>query len=410
MVEYIRKSAKSANLQYRRRVPLDLQKQLGGKEWVEQSLGTPDPREAKKRAAMLTAQLEQQWDSLRGGSELQRWRQGVEWLSQREPLRLDGEEEGEGGPDHAWASDEFNRVESGKAKLPNGATPEAYVAWLRGEHTVRPPTVTLKDALKVWLDERRPTESVRSGAARVVEQFSASVGDAPMASVTRSQARRYRDSLVAAGTAPGSIATYLAYLRTVFEHAIKEELIAERVNPFAALKVERDKAAEEDRLPIPREVCMAILKESLAPGFDQSDWFAAAMLTAGGRPGGVFKAKLVLDAKVPYWQIPREKKSPPRAVPVHPLLLRALDGREPPRYTVRAEQVRRHFIDRHKPYTAYQCRHSFNDEARRVDMPLELRLRLMGQSARKVIGENARYGSLEAVLSSAPEWIEKMWT
>jgi hypothetical protein len=58
---------------------------------------------------------------------------------------------------------------------------------------------------------------------------------------------------------------------------------------------------------------------------------------------------------------------------------------------------------------AYQCRHSWNDEARRVDIPLELRLRLMGQSARKVIGENARYGSLEAVLAAAPPWIEKMW-
>jgi len=294
--------------------------------------------------------------------------------------------------------------------LPPGATRDAYIAWLRGQRVIpERPRVTLNDALKEWLKERRPSPSAESAAKRVVKQFTTLIDGAPLDAITRLQARQYRDGLVAAGSAPGTIETYLAHLRTIFAHALTEGLIPERTNPFTAIRVERDKAPEDERLPIPRDNCLAILRESLAKGFDQSDWFAAALLTTGGRPGGIYKARLVLNAKVPYWQIPREKRSPPRAVPVHPLLLTALDGNEPPRWTIRVQQLRRQFIERQKPYNSYQCRHAFNDEARRVDMPLELRLRLMGQSARRVIGENARYGSIDAVLEAAPEWIAKMW-
>jgi len=404
-MDYLKKpSAKTSIWRYRRRVPLDVQKAVG-RAWVEQSLGTGDKREARKRAAIVTTTLEAQWDALRGSaSELQRWRQGVEWLNQQPPYNPTGDD-----TVSLVASDEWDALQEGKVKLPQGATKEAYSAWLRGVNDVKRPRVTLEDAVKAWLKERKPTASVRDGATRVVKQFATLVGDTPLDAITRVQARKYADSLVAAGTAPGTISTYLSYLRIVFTSAINEQLIDDRVNPFAALRVHNDKAPEEDRLPIPRDTCITILREALAHGFDQSDWFAAAMLTTGARPGGLYKAKLVLTDKVPYWQIPREKKSPPRAVPVHPMLLKALAGREPPKYTIRVEQLRRQFIERHEPYTAYQCRHSFNDEARRVDMPLELRLRLMGHSARKVIGENARYGSIEAVLEGAPEWVEKMW-
>jgi integrase len=408
--EFIRKSPKTANFQYRRRVPLDVQEAFG-KKWIERSLNTADPREAKKRAAIITAELDQQWDMLRGSATpLQRWRQGSSWLAQQPSIYPP---EYTGGPDDPsdpmhWASDEFERVEEGKAQIPQGATPEAYVAWLRGENKIEPPTVTMRDALKLWLEERKPTKPARDGATRVVEQFGVIANDTPLHLLTRSQARRYRDSLVAAGTAPGTIETYISYLRTIFENAMREELIPERANPFSALKIERNKTAEEEREPIPREKCLEILKTSLAHGFDQSDWFAAALLTTGARPGGLFRAKLELNG-APHWQIPREKKSPPRIVPLHPMLIAALDGKEPPRFTVRVEQLRKQFIERWKPYVAYSCRHSFNDEARRINMPLELRLRLMGQSARRLIGENARYGSVEAVLQEAPQWISKMW-
>ena len=410
-VEYVRKIAKSANLQYRRRVPLDVQ-QAVGKRWVERSLNTADPREAKKRAAIITAELDRTWDTLRGAATpLQRWQQGSQWLAQQPsiyPPEYTGEPDDPADPT-VWTFDELDRLREGKAQVPPGATPEAYGAWLQGKQSIAAPTVTLQDALDLWLKERKPVRSARDGATRVVKQFAALAGDTAMPLITRLQARQYRDGLAAAGTAPGTIETYLSYLRTVFENAIREGLISDRANPFSALKVEKTKFAEEERRPIPRDKCMAILIETLAHGFDQADWFAAAMLTTGARPGGLYRAKLVLDAEVPHWAIPREKLSPPRVVPVHPLLLEALKNREPPTYTVRAEQVRKSFNDRQKPYTAYQCRHSFNDEARRIQMPMELRLRIMGHSARKVIGENARYGSIEAVLLDAPQWIEKMW-
>ena len=63
---------------------------------------------------------------------------------------------------------------------------------------------------------------------------------------------------------------------------------------------------------------------------------------------------------------------------MHPLLL----DKEPIKFTVRAEQLRGRFNKRCKPDVAYSCRHSFNDEARRVKMDLELRLRLSTLSLR----------------------------
>lgn len=415
--QYVKKLARSGMYQYQRRVPNDVQKAFGSR-WVQRSLNTADPREARKRASITTAELDRQWDVLRGtATPLQRWQQGSSWLAQQEPLEFgaDDMDEQTGEPifntnnPSQWAYDELERVQEGTATIPTGATPAAYGAWLAGQRTIPAPDVMLEDALDLWTKERKPVKSARDGATRVVEQFSQLTGNAPMNTVTRVQARQYRDSLVAAGAAPGTIETYVSYLRTVFGNAIREGLIADRVNPFSALKIERTKIDVEERVPIPRATCLQVLQETLRPGFDQSDWFAAAMLTTGARPGGLYKARLVLDGKTPHWAIPREKKSPPRVVPVHPRLLEALKDGAPPRFTVRVEQLRRSFIERYKPYVAYQCRHSFNDEARRVDMPLELRLRIMGHSARKFLGENARYGSIEAVLHDAPRWISSMW-
>ena len=82
---YIRKPKRSNNYVYRRRVPVDVQEAFG-EDMVEQGLGTPDRREAGRRAAILTVKLEQRWDVLRGtATPLQRWEQGVEWLNEQEP-------------------------------------------------------------------------------------------------------------------------------------------------------------------------------------------------------------------------------------------------------------------------------------------------------------------------------------
>jgi integrase len=401
-MDYLRQTPKSSRWNYRRRVPKDVQVSYG-REWVEQSLGTADKREARRRATIITAKLEEAWDALRGqATPLQRWRQGQDWLASQEPLPFTGEPDDDAAH---WASDEFDRVEEGTAKLPQGATHDGYVAYLRGQQVVQRPRVTLREALKVWLDEQKPTESVKRGATRVVEQFMLMTGDVPMEAITRGQARQYRDSLVATGAMPGTITTYLSYLGTAFKTALDEALIDDRTNPFASLKVQRDKAPEEDREPIPRAACLALLKQSLEHGYDQADWFTAVMLTTGMRPIEAYGAKLVADAPIPYWAVPRAKKSPPRKVPVHPLLI----GKQPVKFTVRPEQLRRHFIDRHKPFTAYQCRHSWKDEAVKAGTPMEMRMQLMGHSRRKAIGDQGVYGSSGVDLEEAAKWVEKMW-
>jgi hypothetical protein len=119
-----------------------------------------------------------------------------------------------------------------------------------------------------------------------------------------------------------------------------------------------------------------------------------------------YGAKLVADAPIPYWAVPRAKKSPPRKVPVHPLLI----GKEPRKFTVRPEQLRRHFIERHKPFTAYQCRHSWKDEAVKAGTPMEMRMQLMGHSRRRAIGDQGVYGSSGVDLEEGARGIKAMWT
>jgi len=128
--------------------------------------------------------------------------------------------------------------------------------------------LTLKDALKVWIKERKPHKGVETAATREVERFIQLAGDNPLSEATRIQARSYRDALTARGAAPGSIATYIAYRRTIFAHAMREELLDRRTNPFSGLKIERNKSEEEERKPIARDKCLTILNDSLAHGAD----------------------------------------------------------------------------------------------------------------------------------------------
>ncbi len=239
----------------------------------------------------------------------------------------------------------------------------------------------------------------------MVKQFCQVSNDAPVDAITRLHARTYRDNLVASGAAPGTIETYISYLRTIFETAIREDLIKERVNPFKSLKIDKLVAPEEAREPIPRDTCLEILRQSLTDGLDEADWFAAVMITTGMRPIEAYKAKQSTEHGVPHWAIPRVKKSAPRVVPIHPLLL----GLEPVPFTVRPEQLRRAFINRHRPYNNYQCRHSWNDEAARLAMPPELRLRAMGHSVGKLVGRNSVYGSAAVFLPEIKKWIDRMW-
>ncbi len=394
-MDYLRKTTKSANWTYRRRVPQDIQEAFG-KAWVEQSLGTPDRREARKRAAIMTAKLEETWDTMRGkGSDLQRWQQGVSWLSEQEPIHED-----------APSEDMWDALKKGKDSLPPGATEESYLAWLRGIKTLDKPTVTLSAAFDLWVRECKPSKQAERGANRIVKQFSTIVPESiDISLITRLQARRYRDSLIAGGAAPGSISTYISYLRTIFNTAMSEELINDKSNPFAEIKVEKDKSQMEEREPIPRDICIDILSQSLKDGFDQADWFAAILLTTGMRPIEAFGAKLVRSSDVTYWDVPRAKTSPPRQIPVHPLLL----DKTPVPFTVRPEQLRRMFIERHKPYTGYQCRHSWKDEADKLDMPLELNMRLMGHSTKKAIGVHVVYGKSSIDMGKAKPWIDRMW-
>lgn len=395
---YLKRTRKSNNWVYRRRVPLDVAAAFG-RPWVEQSTGTPDKREAGRRAAMLSAKYELVWDSLRDeGTELNKWVRGSEWLSSLSPLDLDDE-----GVALA-AADTLEGLHTGRVKPPPGVPKEALAAYLQGK-PMPSPQVSLKDAVELWVKEHRPSYSPTRGARRVAGQFTDLCGDIPLDQITRQQARRYRDALLKSAMQPNSVVTYLGYLRTVYDHAVREGLIDQRVNPFASLTVPGLKSLEEAVEPIPRAHCLDILATALEPGYDKVDWWSAILLTTGMRPVEAYNAKMVLDAPVPYWDVPRAKKSPRRHIPIHPRLI----GKEALPYNVRAEQMRRAFIERHAPYNNYQCRHSFKDEAMRVDMPLELRQKLMGHSGVKTFGAHAIYGSPLADLEAASKYIKQMW-
>lgn len=308
------------------------------------------------------------------------------------------------------------------------------------------PTVTVKGALKVYLDEVSPAEIAgksegqrtkwRNGKTASVDDFVSIVGDLPIDEISRDDARKFYGHFLALIAPADCAATRSASLgnrrigdmrglyRDYFAHLGEPD----RRNPFDGLSF-RDKARRARKRPsLPVKW---IADHLLRPGAlerlnDEARGILLVVADIGARPSEIANltpAMIVLNHEIPHLRIeprfdpedPREIKteSSIRVVPLTGLAL-AVMRRHPkgfPRYKDKEARLsaalnkylRENDLLPSRQHSVYSLRHSFEDRMKEGKVDAELRKILMGHALdRPEYGEG---GSLalrrEAMLRAA---------
>ena len=120
---------------------------------------------------------------------------------------------------------------------------------------------------------------------------------------TRADAIKFRDHLVKKGLAGSSITRVLNTVRPVFNFAISEYALDIK-NPFVGIYHNRSHGVSK-RLPIPVDIIREIQKECVAYD-DDMRWLVAILSDSGMRLGeaaGLLKSDLQIDGEIPYLNV-----------------------------------------------------------------------------------------------------------
>ncbi len=147
-------------------------------------------------------------------------------------------------------------------------------------------TFTLEDALEGWLKERRPTKNTEIDWRSCVREFGA---HRSLSAIRRADVVAFKDRMVGAGKAAGTIKRKLTALRTLFKWAIEHEWC--RDNPAAGIEVRGSKVARDKRQPFEAEHLKAIFSGPIhakgerpkGGGGDAAFWLPILALYTGAR-------------------------------------------------------------------------------------------------------------------------------
>lgn len=284
------KHPKTGVFYYRKVVPQPLRKTLGRTEF-RISLGTKDPRQAKRlyleKAAEVEARLAQA-----GGGPVTLTHKQVLALAGRWYTEMAAEYDENPGDENGWDEwahqlrdayhegktpeamrpfvervlsgeglilDERSRAELEVALLVNAIeltelqirkvrgdySPDPLVstipAWVRPGTGNEPPACALVSVLfERYANERRLADKTRYSWPRILKKLTDHVGHEDIGRMTDTDMIRWKDSLVAAGLQPSTIGNHLIIARAFFAWARSNKYIAS--NPAAAVeyKVKRD--------------------------------------------------------------------------------------------------------------------------------------------------------------------------
>jgi integrase len=131
------------------------------------------------------------------------------------------------------------------------------------------PVIRLSGALQIYLAEKatdlsrmavRSARGFRLERERVIEGLRAALGeDKPIGNLTRSDARLFRDALVARQVAISTVNKYLGVAQTIIGAAIRDHDLSIR-NPFESLRVEDQTPDIEKRHPLSPEDIKLLLE------------------------------------------------------------------------------------------------------------------------------------------------------
>lgn len=287
----------------RRRVPRDLVPVLGQTE-IKRSLETADPRVARQRLPGADAEVERVFEEARrSGSkidlpslvqkvteaatkplreELERdpllpYRLGDPYPQkpdQREPS-IDGTLDVLSEPWELELEEGYSRKvaamveKAGGVKLPEERQDREAVLQAVSQAVLRalydlghpkasappapskpaPASKSLGEVMDLYLRERKPAPRTEMELRGIVRRLGSS---SPIGSMTKVDARGYKDELLKAGSKPATVNKHLNLLKAMWSWASRNDYVTGD-NPFTGLGVRQDVAAVEQRLPFPRD-------------------------------------------------------------------------------------------------------------------------------------------------------------
>ena len=351
---------------FSRRVPSDLQKHYS-KDRIVVGLRTKSFSQAKSRAFVASAKLDEYWSHLR----------------MTDPDIL------------------------GHHLLRVPKTEQTFNL----ESSVGPACLSFGDALELYIDRKgnRRSKFFFAHAKRNSSYLIDVCGDKPLDMYRRSDALRFRDELLGRNLTGTTVTRILTTVRAIFNFAVSEHALDIR-NPFIGLYHDRS-AGVTERKPIPIETVRLIQGECIKLD-DEMRWLVAFLSDTGMRlaeGAGLLKSDIHLECDIPHvilqthpWR-PLKTSSSQRMVPLIGASLWAAkrivmtQGKDSkfafPRYNksgeTRANSASAGLNRWLRTYLPPQCslhsfRHSMRDRLRAVECPSEIADQIGGWTAGSV--------------------------
>ena len=163
-------------------------------------------------------------------------------------------------------------------------------------------SITLSNAIDLYLQHKGQGKgkTFHLSVQRAFRYLVKACGSKDLHEYTRADALQYRDHLVKKGLAGSSITRVLNTVRPVFNFSISEYALDIK-NPFVGIYHDRSYGVSK-RLPIPVDVLREIQKECIVYD-DEMRWLVAILSDTGMRLGeaaGLLKSDLKIDGEIPY--------------------------------------------------------------------------------------------------------------
>jgi len=311
---------------------------------------------------------------------------------------------------------------------PSAATTAAFAA-LKNKLPV-----LLSEAFPVYLDnhskgsDKKFIDSQRQHWVKLVDLL----GDIPIKSVTRADAKKYRDHRLGSGVAPSTVKREINVLRAVFTKAIRE-LSLGIPNEFSGLEIKQSSRNVKVRIPYTKDEIQLLVSEALKWD-DEKRRIVIVLALTGARPSEIMGLrKTDFDSINQSIHIrehaSRSVKTDPsnRIVPLLPLAFEALSKQAKaahgdylfPNYAndqeTRGDSASGTLNKWAKKYvgdkTMYCFRHALRDQLRAVMCPESIAKEIGGWSTSHDV--SVHYGQGYPVklklewLSKAYDWLEK---
>ena len=163
-------------------------------------------------------------------------------------------------------------------------------------------SISLSHAIDLYMQHKGhgKGKTFHTSVQRAFRYLVKACGSKDLHEYTRADALKYRDHLVKKGLAGSSISRVLNTVRPVFNFAISEYALDIK-NPFVGIYHDRSYGVSK-RLPIPVDIIRKIQEECVSYD-DEMRWLVAILSDSGMRLGeaaGLLKSDLKIDGEIPY--------------------------------------------------------------------------------------------------------------